>query len=351
MCRSALHDLLVALPKCEHHMHLEGSLEPDLLFELAEKKKIQLPTDDDAFGSVETLLARYRRFTSLDDFLHYYFIGMTVLLDAGDFEALAYAYFTKAHSQRVIHAEVFFDPQAHTSRGVDYSTVVDGFVRAQERARRDYGMSSELIVCLLRHFTPGDCYTAYQEFVPDLKSGRVAGLGLSSTEKDHPPSLYRQPFGEARRDGFKLTAHAGEEADVSYMRGAVEDLSCTRVDHGIRLRDDMELMKRFARERILITMCPLSNLELNCVRSVSELPIREYIDNKVPFSLNSDDPAYFDSYIQENYCAVQDAFHLTRDEWEQLVTNSITLSWCSDERKQEMLRDLARTLREQSGQS
>lgn len=346
MCKSALHDLLVALPKCEHHMHLEGSLEPELLFKLAEKNKTPLPSDDDAFASVDTLLGRYRRFANLDDFLHYYFIGMAVLLSTDDFEALAYAYFKKAHSQRVIHAEVFFDPQAHTSRGVNYSTVVDGFVRAQERARRDFAMSSELIVCLLRHFTPEECYTAYQEFVPDLKARRVRGLGLSSTEKDHPPSLYRKPYGEARRDGFQLTAHAGEEADVSYMRSAVEDLGCTRVDHGIRLCGDMDLMKKFAQDRILITMCPLSNVELNCVRSVSELPIRQYIDNKVPFSLNSDDPAYFNSYIQENYCAVQDAFQLTRDEWEDLITNSIVLSWCSDRRKQEMLEELARTLAE-----
>ncbi|KAJ9651520.1 adenine deaminase [Neophaeococcomyces mojaviensis] len=344
MCQGPLHDLLVDLPKVEHHMHLEGSLEPNLLLELAKRNNIELPKDDDAFSSVESLLARYSRFTSLDDFLHYYFIGMTTLITESDFESLAYAYFQKAHSQRVVHAEVFFDPQAHTNRNVPYDTVLSGFKKAQARAKTDFGMTSELIVCLLRHIPPKDCHQAYLQALPDLQSGKISGLGLSSTEKGNHPSLFKESYDDAKKHGIKLTAHAGEEADVSYMASAVDDLGCTRIDHGIKLPQDPELLARFARDKILVTMCPLSNVELRCVKSISELPIRQYIDARVPFSINSDDPAYFGGYIQENYCAVQKAFNLTVEEWANIVTNSITLSWCNEERKDEMLKDLSDTL-------
>lgn len=344
MCQDKLHDLLLNLPKVEHHCHLEGTLEPDLLFSLATRNNITLPQDDPAFQSISTLLARYRRFTSLDDFLHYYFIGMSVLITAADFEALAYAYFQKAHSQNVVHAEVFFDPQAHTVRGVSYETIVTGFTKAQERAKRELGVTSELIVCLLRHLPAEECHAAYLQALPDLKSGVIRGLGLSSTEKGNPPSRFKQSYDDAKLHGLRLTAHAGEEADVDYMRSAVDDLGCTRIDHGIKLRDDPSLMERFAKEKIMLTICPLSNVELRCVKDVKELPIREYIDKGVPFSINSDDPAYFGGYIQENYCAVQTAFGLNVEEWAAIVTNSIVLSWCSEARKDEMLQTLSDTL-------
>lgn len=344
MCQTELHNLLLDLPKVEHHMHLEGSLEPDLLFEFATRNKIDLPKDDEAFASVKDLLARYRRFTGLDDFLHYYFIGMTTLITQDDFEALAYSYFKKAYSHNVVHAEVFFDPQAHTSRGVKFETVVDGFKKAQERAKGDFGLTSELIVCLLRHLAPADCHQAYLEALPHLKNGKLRGLGLSSTEQGNPPHLFREIYEDAKKHGLRLTAHAGEEADVGYMRSAVHDLGCTRIDHGIKLTDDIELLNRFAREKILVTMCPKSNVELNCVKHISELPIREYLDAKVPFSINSDDPAYFGGYIQENYCGVQEAFNLSVEEWAEIALNAITLSWCSEERKDQVLKELSDAL-------
>lgn len=344
MCQGKLHNLLLDLPKVEHHMHLEGSLEPDLLFELAARNKIDLPKDDEAFASSESLLARYGRFTSLDDFLHYYFIGMTTLVTGEDFESLAYAYFKKAHSQNVVHAEVFFDPQAHTTRGVKSETILEGFQKAQRRAKDEFGLTSELIVCLLRHISPADCHQAYLEALPDLKNGKIRGLGLSSTEKGNPPHLYKESYEDAKKHGLRLTAHAGEEADVSYMKSAVDDLGCTRIDHGIKLRDDPELLKRFAREKILISMCPMSNVELRVVKSIPELPVREYLNAKVPFSINSDDPAYFGGYIQENYCGVQEAFNLTVEEWAEIAMNAITLSWCSEERKDEMLNGLSDAL-------
>lgn len=345
MCLSPLHDLLCSLPKVEHHCHLEGTLEPSLLFTLAARNNITLPMDDDpSFTSVKTLLQRYRQFTSLDDFLHYYFIGMSVLITSDDFESLAYTYFQKAHSQGVLHAEVFFDPQAHTARGVPYDTIVKGFTSAQRRAKADLGMTSELIVCLLRHLPADECHEAYLQALPDLRSGVIRGLGLSSTEKGNPPDRFKGSYDDAKGHGLRLTAHAGEEADVDYMRSAVDNLGCTRIDHGIKLRDDPELMGRFTREKIMLTICPLSNVELRCVKDVKELPIREYIDKGVPFSINSDDPAYFGGYIQENYCAVQTAFGLTVEEWATIVTNSVTLSWCSEARKDEMLQVLSDTL-------
>lgn len=344
MCQHRLHKLIRDLPKVEHHMHLEGSLEPDLLFELAKRNNVNLPEDDKAFRSVEALLARYRRFTSLDDFLHYYFIGMQTLKTQEDFESLGYAYFKKAHSQRVVHAEVFFDPQEHTKRGVPFETVLSGFKNAQKRAQEDFGLTSELIVCVLRHFTPEQCYEAYLEARPHLQNGSITGLGLSSTEKNRPPHLFKQTYDDARKHGLRVTAHAGEEGDVSYMKSAVDELGCTRIDHGIKLRDDPELLARFARTKTLVTMCPLSNVELRCVSHVRELPIREYLDAKVPFSINSDDPAYFGGYIQENYCAVQDAFDLSIEDWARIVTDSITLSWCDESRKDAMLQELSTTL-------
>ncbi|KIW19249.1 adenosine deaminase [Exophiala spinifera] len=346
MCKESMHEFLKALPKCEHHMHIEGSLEPDLLFTLAKRNNIALPAPevDASFASVDTLLARYRRFTSLDDFLHYYFIGMSVLVTAADFESLAYAYFGRAAADGVAHAEVFFDPQAHTSRGVSYATVVSGFRAAQARATADFNLTSELIVCILRHLPPADGAAMYAAAVPDLESGAVKGLGLSSTELGNPPALFTEPFLDAEARGFHRTAHAGEEADVSYMAEALRELHIQRVDHGIKLTQSPEVLAEFVARDVLVTMCPLSNVELRCVKRVADLPIRTYLDRGVKFSINSDDPAYFGGYILDNYCAVQDAFDLSKPEWETIVRNSINGSWCGDDRKKEMISALEQVM-------
>ncbi|KIW84997.1 adenosine deaminase [Fonsecaea pedrosoi CBS 271.37] len=342
MCQGHMHEFLQALPKCEHHMHLEGSLEPALLFDLAARNNISLPSadEDPSFTSVDTLLARYRRFTSLDDFLHYYFIGMSVLVTAADFEALAYEYFRRAHGDGVVHAEVFFDPQAHTARGVAYADVVEGFTAAQARARADFGVTSELIVCVLRHLPVEDGARMYRDAIPHLETGVVRGLGLSSTEKGNPPHLFRDIYADAARRGFNRTAHAGEEAGVDYMAAALEHLAVTRVDHGIKLPEDADVMALFARRAVMVTLCPLSNVELRCVSRVADLPVRTYLDNNVRFSINSDDPAYFGGYILDNHCAVQDAFALDKSEWKTIAGNAIEGSWCSDERKAELRKSL-----------
>lgn len=344
MCNHNLHGFLAALPKCEHHMHLEGSLSPELLFQLSERNDVPLPSasDDPAFASVATLYERYANFTSLADFLHYYYIGFTVLIHEADFEALAYAYFTRAAGQRVRHAEVFFDPQVHVNRGIAYHTIVDGFTKARKRAEADLGLTSLLIPCMLRHLPVPDslaCFTTMRE-AGHFKDGTLAGLGLCSTERDMPPALWKDVFALARADGVRLTAHAGEEGPAAYITEAMDELSVSRIDHGVNARQDDAVMARLAAEKTLLSVCPLSNVVLRGVTKVSEVPIRTFLDKGVRFSINSDDPAYFGGYILDNYCAVQEAFGLSVDEWQTIARHAVEGSWCGEERKDDLLAEI-----------
>lgn len=353
MCNHKLHGFLAALPKCEHHMHLEGSLSPELLFQLSERNNIALPStsDDPAFASVDALCERYAKFTSLDDFLHYYYIGFTVLIHEADFEALAYAYFAKAAGQGVRHAEVFFDPQVHINRGIPYRTIVDGFTRARRRAEEDLDLTSLLIPCMLRHLPVPDslvCYATMRD-AGHFKDGTLAGLGLCSTELNMPPSLWKDVFAQARADGVRVTAHAGEEGPAAYVAEALDELSVTRIDHGVNSRHDEAVMSRLAAEKILLSVCPLSNVVLRGVTKVSEVPIRTFLDKGVRFSINSDDPAYFSGYILENYCAVQEAFALSIEEWGTIARNAVEGSWCAQERKDTILAEIEAVVGEWNG--
>lgn len=343
MCRSSTHAFLAALPKCEHHMHLEGSLAPSLLFKLADQNSIALPspTEDPSFASATALLDRYTRFTSLDDFLHYYFIGMSVLIHANDFEVLAWEYFVRAKADGVVHAEVFFDPQAHTMRGISYTTVVEGFKNACERAEKELSISTKLILCFLRHLPVEAAEDTFAESKKDLESGLLSGVGLDSSEKGFPPGPFREVYKMAKATGGRLTAHAGEEGPVEYIREALEKLDVERIDHGIHLVDDLGLMQELAARKLLLTVCPLSNVRLRAVKEIKDLPIRTFLDNGVRFSLNSDDPTYFGGYILDNYCAVQKAFSLTVKEWETIARAAIEGSWCEDSRKKVILEQLA----------
>lgn len=347
MCKTAIHSLLQALPKCEHHLHLEGALTPTVLFALAAKNRIVLPAEDAAFASPDSLKERYNRFTSLDDFLHYYYIGMSVLVDASDFEALAWDYFQHAASDGVVHAEVFFDPQAHLSRGIGYDIVLAGFSAARERAATHLGITSELICCFLRHLPAPECLQTFElpEVQASFKSGAVIGIGLDSSESPFPPELFTEIFQKAKALGLRRTAHAGEEGPATYIGSALDELEVGRIDHGIRLAEDDALLKRVAAEKTMLSLCPLSNVLLRCVSSVADLPIRKFLDLGVPFSINSDDPAYFGGhYILDNYCAVQDAFQLSVVEWTGICETSIAGSWCEDARKEEMLAMLRATV-------
>ncbi|KAH8767646.1 hypothetical protein BGZ57DRAFT_483772 [Hyaloscypha finlandica] len=337
MCKSLIHQALHALPKCEHHLHIEGSLSPSLLFRLAELNKVHLPDPDidPSFASAAALEERYLHFTSLNDFLHYYFIGMSVLITAADFESLAYEYFTRAHADGVLHAEIFFDPQAHTHRGVAYKTVVEGLTAAQKRAEKELGLTSKLILCFLRHMSETDADVAYQEAVAlgHFSNGTVAGIGLDSSEVGFPPEIFREVYASAEAAGIRRTAHAGEEGDSTYISRALDICHTERIDHGIRLVDDEALLKRVAKDKTLVTMCPLSNIRLRCVSKVADLPVRKFLDEGVRFSINSDDPAYFGSYILDNYCAVQEAFGLSLGEWKGIAEGAVEGSWCDEERK------------------
>ncbi|MCJ1463242.1 adenine deaminase [Pseudocyphellaria aurata] len=343
MCRSPTHAFLAALPKCEHHIHLEGSLAPSLLFTLAHQNKIALPSpeDDPSFASPVALLDRYTHFTSLDNFLHYYFIGIGVLIHAQDFEALAWDYFVRAKADGVVHAEVFFDPQAHTTRGVHYTTVRDGFKKACDKAEKDLGISTKLILCFLRDKPVMAAEATLEEARKDLESGLLSGVGLDSSEKQHPPGCFREVYKLAKAAGGRLTVHAGEEGPAEYIREALKELDVERIDHGIHLVDDLDLMKELAERRVLLTVCPLSNYRLRAVKEIRDLPIRTFLNEGVRFSLNSDDPAYFGGYILDNYCAVQEAFSLTVKEWENIATAAIEGSWCDAARKRVLLKQLS----------
>ncbi|KAJ5591527.1 Adenosine/adenine deaminase [Penicillium hispanicum] len=340
MCQSDLHEFLQGLPKCEHHVHLEGCMSPELIFHLAERNGITLPdpATDPAYTSVAALTARYDRFTSLDDFLHYYFAGMAVLCSERDFADLAWSYFQKAHADGVHHAEVFFDPQVHMGRGIPYQTIVAGFAEGCRRAERELGLSTKLILCFVRHLPVSSAKEVYGQFISHEHFGAdlVHGLGWSSSEVGPPKDMFRDIYASAAQKNIPLTAHAGEEGDPTYISTALE-LGAQRIDHGIRLVEDPELMQRVAREGILLTVCPLSNVQLRCVPSVAQVPIRRFLEAGVKFSINSDDPAYFGGYILDNYCAVQKAFQLSVPEWRIIAENSVQESWISDTRKAELL--------------
>ena len=325
-------------------MHLEGAISPSLLFTLAARNSISIPTSDAAFASPAALLDRYTRFSSLDDFLHYYFVGMSCLIKEQDFEQLAWEYFLKAKSDGVVHAEVFFDPQAHMGRGIAYETVVKGFTTACQRAEQELGLSTKLILCLLRHLPVEDSITTYDQAKLDLETGCLAGLGLDSSEKGFPPGAWKEIYGTAKTKGIRRTAHAGEEGPVEYIREALSELDVERIDHGIRLAEDKGLMREVADKKILVTTCPLSNVRLRCVKHIKELPIRTFLENGVMFSINSDDPAYFGGYILENFCAVQEAFNLTAREWERITKAAVDGSWCDDNRKSYLLELLNETM-------
>lgn len=343
MCKTPMHEFLAALPKCEHHLHIEGTFEPELLFELAAKNNITLPADKDAaFASIESLKARYQTFANLDDFLGYYYIAMSALIDAADFDMLAYAYFKKAASQNVRHAEIFFDAQEHTKRGVAFETVVSGLKTAQRRAEKDFGITTELIMCLVKHLPLSSALETMNHAKDGgfFADGTLLAIGMDSSEKPFPPNMWTELYDAAKAAGIKRTMHAGEEGPADYVVQSLDLLGAQRIDHGLRTFEDEALVKRVVEEKIMLTTCPLSNLKLQCISDMSEFPLRKLLDAGVRFSINSDDPAYFGGYILENYWVLQDTFGLTVREWEGIAKGAVLGSWCSEERKQQLLAEI-----------
>ncbi|KAF7523649.1 hypothetical protein PCG10_006404 [Penicillium crustosum] len=332
MCKSPLHSFLLNLPKCEHHIHLEGALTPELVFLLAAKNNIALP-DLPHYQNPEVLAARYEKFDNLDDFLNIHYANMSVLITEDDFFELAWSYILAAHADGVHHAEVFFDPQSHTPRGIPIASVIRGYKRALDRAESELGVTSWLVMCFLRHLPVPSAEATFASAADFVQDGSIHGVGLDSSEVGFPPELFTNVFGKAKEMGLRRTAHGGEEGDVTYIKGAIDHLHAERIDHGIRLIEDQVLLREIAAKGTLLTICPLSNVYLRTAKSVGSLPLRKFLDLGVQFSINSDDPAYFGGGILNNYCAVQEAFDFSIDDWKTIAISAVCGSWIADERK------------------
>jgi adenosine deaminase len=325
MVRSAA-EYIRGLPKAELHVHIEGTLEPELAFELAKKHGVVLP-----YATVEELRAAYR-FANLQAFLDIYYAGAAVLRDADDFHTLTQRYLRKAHAQGVVHAEIFFDPQTHTARGIALSTVLDGLRRAISEAQQELGITCRLILCFLRHLSAEEAMRTLEEALPHKDA--IAAVGLDSSESGHPPAKFSEVFARARREGLWAVAHAGEEGPPSYIYEALDILQVRRIDHGVRCEQAPELLGRLARERVPLTVCPLSNVKLKVFERIEDHNLKRLLERGVCVTVNSDDPAYFGGYVQENYVAVQRGLGLSQNQLTLLARNSIEASFLADSAKQ-----------------
>lgn len=323
---------LLALPKAELHLHIEGTLEPDLAFELAARNGISLP-----YASVDELAAQYE-FENLQSFLDLYYATMDVLRTADDFAELTRRYLRRASAQGVRHVEFFFDPQAHVARGVRIEEVVDGIGAALDEAERDLGITSGLILCFLRDEPVESAERILNAGL--TRTDRIIGVGLDSAEVGYPPSLFEGVYRRAREAGLRVVAHAGEEGPAGYVVEALDLLGVERVDHGIRSIEDPALLERLAAERIALTVCPLSNLRLRAVPVLADHPLHRLDEAGVRVTINSDDPAYFGGYVGDNFIAVRDALGLTADQAARYARNSIEASFAGDARKAELLEEL-----------
>jgi adenosine deaminase len=326
MAMSDLATFIAGLPKAELHLHLEGSLEPEQMFAFAQRNKVDIP-----FKSAEEVRAAYR-FSNLQDFLDIYYQGANVLRTEQDFCDLTDAYLTRVAADNAKHVEVFFDPQTHTARGIPFSVIADGVLQALKDAETR-GMTSKLILCFLRHLDEADAIATLKNAEPYLD--RIAGVGLDSSEKGNPPSKFEDVYRMAKERGLRLVAHAGEEGPPEYVREALDLLHIDRLDHGNRSLEDPALVKRLASEQMTLTVCPLSNLKLCVVSDLKKHPLKKMLNAGLRATINSDDPAYFGGYLNDNYNAVANALGLTRADLVMLAKNSFLGSFLSDAAKTE----------------
>jgi adenosine deaminase len=329
-----LESFVCGLPKAELHLHIEGTLEPEMMFQLAERNRISLP-----FESVAAVREAYQ-FTDLQSFLDIYYQGAAVLITQADFADLMTAYLERAVADGVRHAEIFFDPQTHTERGIGFATFMPGFAAAQRAGEERLGITSSLIMCFLRHL-PGD------QALETLEAARpyldqVVAVGLDSGEVGNPPELFAAAFQAARERGLRAVAHAGEEGPPAYIRGALDMLKAERIDHGVRVEDDEELVERIVGESIPLTMCPLSNVKLRVFDKMTDHNLKRLLDRGAKVTINSDDPAYFGGYIGDNYLAVAESLNLSRNDLAVLARNSLEATFLSPQRKAELISELDR---------
>ena len=322
---SNLVNFIKGLPKVELHMHIEGSLEPDMLFDLAKKNNVVLP-----FKSVVEVRHAYN-FTKLQDFLDIYYKGMSVLQTEQDFYDLTYAYLEKSASDNVLHTEIFFDPQGHTERGVEFEVVINGITRALDDGHFNLGISSKLIMCFLRHLSEQDAFQTLEMALP--YKDKIIGVGLDSSEIGHPPSKFERVFSKAKEEGFRILAHAGEEGPPEYIWEAINLLKIDRLDHGNRALEDEALIEKLVQMGMALTICPLSNLKLCVVNDLREHPLKYILNKGLKATVNSDDPSYFGGYMNDNFVSITKALNLSKSDLVTLVKNSIDASFLEESRK------------------
>jgi len=327
------------IPKAELHIHIEGSLEPELMLEIAERNGLTLP-----FPSVEEIRKAYE-FTDLQSFLDIYYKGTRILLHEQDFYDMTWAYLEKAHAQNVRHAEIFFDPQSHTGRGVPFETVMTGIHQALLEGERKLNLSSGLILCFLRDLSVEAAMETLQQAL--RFRDWIIGVGLDSSEAGHPPDKFARVFDQAREEGFKTVAHAGEEGPPEYIRQALDLLKVSRIDHGVRCMEDPKLVERLAAGRIPLTVCPISNVKLRVFPSLKEHNLKKMLDSGLCVTVNSDDPAYFGGYIEENFMAVQQALNLDQHDLYRLTKNAFLASFLRTDEKQTLVEELNDFMRKQ----
>ncbi|WP_348944526.1 adenosine deaminase [Chitinibacter sp. FCG-7] len=325
MTQHPLDVLITRLPKAELHLHIEGSLEPEMMFALAQRNGVALP-----YADVAAVRAAYQ-FDSLQSFLDLYYAGASVLLTEQDFYDLTWAYLEKAHADNIVHTEIFFDPQTHTARGIDFAVPLSGIRRALLDGEAKLGISFKLIMCFLRHLSEEDGFATLAQAEPYLD--QIDGVGLDSSELGHPPSKFARLFARCAELGLPAVAHAGEEGPASYIWEALDLLKSRRIDHGVRCTEDPALVQRLAAEQIPLTVCPLSNLKLCVVSDLAQHNLRELLAAGLCAMVNSDDPAYFGGYLNTNLLACRAALDLSQDEIIQLIRNSFTASWLSAEQQ------------------
>ncbi|OFX57881.1 MAG: adenosine deaminase [Bacteroidetes bacterium GWB2_41_8] len=320
-----IENFIAGIPKAELHLHIEGTFEPELMFEIAQRNNLRLKYD-----SIEDLKLAYN-FNNLQEFLDIYYSGADVLLEELDFYDLTWAYLQKIHSQNVIHTEIFFDPQTHTLRGVTFSKVITGIHRALNDGRTKLGISSKLILSILRHLSEESAFQTIDDAL-EYKSW-ITAIGLDSSEKGHPPSKFRRVFEKVLEEGFLTVAHAGEEGPPEYVWEALNLLHVSRIDHGNRSLEDQALVEELAMRKMPLTVCPLSNLKLKVVKDMTKHPLTEMLEKGLMATVNSDDPAYFGGYVNENYLAVANALNLSKEQIVQLAMNSFSASFLEEKEK------------------
>lgn len=326
---ASLRNTVQKMPKAELHIHIEGSLEPELIFALAARNHVTL-----AYKSVEELRRAYA-FTDLQSFLDIYYAGASVLLAEQDFFDMTWAYLQRAHADNVRHTEIFFDPQTHTARGVAFSTVIGGIHRALREAQAQWGMSGALIMCFLRHLSEEDAFATLEQALP--YRDKFIGVGLDSSERGHPPEKFARVFARCKELGLHLVAHAGEEGPPAYIETALDVLHVERIDHGVRCLEDAALTQRLARDRVPLTVCPLSNLKLRVFDQLSDHNLLQLLDAGLVATVNSDDPAYFGGYMNDNFVQTFEALPLQRKHAHQLARNGFVASFLDSATRQKYL--------------